>query len=241
VTFGPSYRPLKGVQNDHSNFLILTTLALSSTLAIAGGPRHPLEDPQANVFESAACVGPTLSSQEAANKFCRGANRVELTHFNYVLRVRQCNTLTACGDWKYIAPDGHIVADFQNNSEFSDTLADGGTIFLTTNSSAVQVAFVSQSFMKNLSGNIWTAAFLPAQSDPSISLLDSRTGSQLGGEGPRPGIAFYLNSTQSFGAMTKQVLQFTDHCARFVIQGKPSTPDNTGSWMEYQFGALARY
>jgi hypothetical protein len=221
--------------------LFLVSFALTSSLAFAGGPGHPLEDPQANVFESAACVGPTLSSQDAANKFCRGANRVELTHFNYVLRVRQCNTLTACGDWKYIAPDGHIIADYENNSQRSDTLADGGTIVLTTNTNSVNVAFVSQSFMRNLAGQIWTMTSLPAQTNPNVSLMDATTITRLGNEGARSGIEFYLDNTQAYASITKQVLQFTDHCARFVIQGKPSNPDQTGSWMEYQFGALARY
>jgi len=229
-----------------SSFLVLSALLVAGGASAAGPacPNCPPEDPRGNVFDATSCVGATLTSAEAAEKFCRGAHQVELADFHYAVRARNCNKHTGCGNWsalsvaKHIGVQGYAWDDFL----FGTQTDAGGTLGLQTFSDGVSVNFVSKGFNPGRKGvfNFYTTQRLPATE--AGTFLPTSIGYDFAGyvDGLRMTAGNGTNRMSDRAPLYGDGIQFTDHCARFLGSAK-TKPDASSSWVEYQIGGLARY
>ena len=223
-----------------TKFTLLAALLLAfSTLAVADEtdcPNCNPDDPSADVFDANACVGPTLSSQAAADMFCRGANRADIATFKYSARRRTCNTFTKCGAWEYISPE-KFVGGYMGNSQYAPApyLANGGTLALSTSTGGVTVNFVTKGFVNPEE----VLNFYSTDTLPSSTATGNVSASHAISNGRS---ANWLNngSINSGTNLRSHSIQFTDHCARFYAYGSTS-PDSTATWTEYQLGGISRY
>jgi hypothetical protein len=217
------------------------SMTLSSTFAADQNrpfcPNCPPDDPNGDVFEPESCVGPTITSAEAAAKFCRGDSQVELANFKYAARVRNCNTFTKCGDWRPLDPTKGILLydNYGSGGQiYGDGLSAGGSLVLRTLQDGVRVNFASLSFTSKSDGvlNFYTNSELPATAGGS-TYVNGTYAVNL------PGYLWATDTKRS--AENGQIdVQFTDHCARFLTEFK-SAADASATWSEIQFGGLARY
>jgi hypothetical protein len=206
-------------------------------------PSCPPENSSDDVFDPNACVGPTLTSAEAARKFCQGTSQVRLAEFNYAVRMRVCNKFTNCGNWIPLSVESHLGSESYNAPEFWFATASklGGTLTLDTIPDGVRVNFIAKGFSvpPGPSGtfNFVSTNVLP--STPTDSLVPSSISDDL----QPTSWGLYLtgeSADRDRARVYPQGIQFTDHCARFLAHAETEI-DGSANWIEYQMGGMARY
>ncbi|MBS1962884.1 MAG: hypothetical protein JST04_11755 [Bdellovibrionales bacterium] len=229
--------------------LVFSVLALSFANSFARAnesfncPNCTPDDPNADVFDPNSCVGPTLTSQAAADMFCRGANHVDIAAYKYVARFRVCNNFTQCGAWTYAPAEQMLATYTRQDGRFplGGYLGHGGTLALNTETTGVRAGFVSAGFLTDQDKmNHYTSSVLPTTGS-SAPLVDGTQILRLG-DGMYSNIYFVDPArNHSLTAVNgKTTVQFTDHCARFISNARSST-DGTATYVEYQIGAMAKY